>query len=46
MKFKIDNLQYCRWTREIFERERYWGHISHNDYAEGFQVGKLIDFSI
>ncbi len=35
-----------RWTREIFERERYWGNISHNDYAEGFQVGKLIDFSI
>ena len=35
-----------RWTREIFERERYWGYISHNDYAEGFQVGKLIDFSI
>jgi LmbE family N-acetylglucosaminyl deacetylase len=35
-----------RWTREIFERERYWGHISGNDYAEGFQISKLVDFFI
>jgi len=35
-----------RWTREIFERERYWGYIAKNDYAEGFQIGKLIDFFI
>ncbi|MCE9617377.1 MAG: PIG-L family deacetylase [Nitrosarchaeum sp.] len=35
-----------RWKREIFERERYWGHISGNDYAEGFQVGKVVDFFI
>ncbi len=35
-----------RWTREIFERERYWGHISNGEYAEGFQIGKLIDFFI
>ena len=35
-----------RWTREIFERERYWGYISGNDYAEGFQIGKLVDFFI
>lgn len=35
-----------RWIREIFERERYWGHISDNEYAEGFQIGKLIDFSV
>ena len=33
-----------RWKREIFERERYWGHISGNEYAEGFQIGKLVDF--
>ena len=33
-----------RWTREIFERERYWGHLSGNEYAEGFQIGKLVDF--
>ena len=33
-----------RWKREIFERERYWGHISGNEYAEGFQIGKLTDF--
>ncbi len=35
-----------RWKREIFERERYWGHISGNDYAEGFQIGKVVDFFI
>ena len=35
-----------RWSREIFERERYWGHISGNDYAEGFQTGKLVDFFV
>lgn len=35
-----------RWKREIFERERYWGHISGNDYAEGFQVGKVVDFFV
>ena len=35
-----------RWTREIFERERYWGYISGNDYAEGFQIGKLVDFFV
>ena len=35
-----------RWKREIFERELYWGHISGNDYAEGFQIGKLVDFFV
>lgn len=35
-----------RWKREIFERERYWGHISGNDYAEGFQIGKVVDFFV
>ena len=35
-----------RWKREIFEREQYWGHISGNDYAEGFQVGKIVDFFV
>ena len=35
-----------RWKREIFERERYWGYISGNDYAEGFQVGKVVDFFV
>ena len=38
------NRRKTRWTREIFERERYWGHISNNEYAEGFQIGKLIYF--
>lgn len=35
-----------RWKREIFERERYWGHISGNDYAEGFQIGKVVNFFV
>ena len=38
------NRRKTRWTREIFERERYWGHISNSEYAEGFQIGKLVDF--
>jgi len=33
-----------RWKREIFDRERFWGYLSGNDYAEGFQIGKLVDF--
>jgi LmbE family N-acetylglucosaminyl deacetylase len=32
-----------RWRREIFERERYWGHLTGSDYAEGFQIGKITD---
>lgn len=39
-------LREIRWKREIFERERYWGYISGNDYAEGFQIGKLVDFFV
>lgn len=35
-----------RWKREIFERERYWGYLSGNDYAEGFQIGKIVDFFV
>lgn len=35
-----------RWKREIFEREKYWGFLSGNEYAEGFQIGKLVDFII
>lgn len=33
-----------RWEREIFERERHWGYLAGNDYAEGFRIGKLVDF--
>lgn len=33
-----------RWKREVFERERYWGHLSGNDHAEGFQISRLVDF--
>ncbi len=35
-----------RWKREIFERERFWGYITGNDYAEGFQIGRIIDFFV
>ncbi len=35
-----------RWKRDIFERERYWGYLSGNEYAEGFQVGKIVDFFV
>ena len=33
-----------RWKKEIFERERFWGYLAGNEYAEGFHVGKLVDF--
>lgn len=32
-----------RWEREIFERERFWGYLCGYDYAEGFQLGKLVN---
>ena len=41
MKFRIDNLQYCNWTRDIFEINRKAGldavHVTivyHEDYHE------------
>jgi hypothetical protein len=41
MNFKIDNLQYCNWSREIFEFNRAAGldavHVTivyHEDYDE------------
>ena len=41
MNFKIDNLQYCNWSREIFEFNRSAGldavHVTivyHEDYSE------------
>ena len=41
MKFKIDNLQYCNWSREIFEINRKAGldavHVTivyHEDFHE------------
>ena len=41
MNFKIDNLQYCNWSREIFEINREAGldavHVTivyHEDYDE------------
>jgi LmbE family N-acetylglucosaminyl deacetylase len=32
-----------RWEREIFERERFWGYLCEDEYAEGFQIGKLVN---
>ena len=47
MKFKIDNLQYCNWTREVFEINREAGldavHVTivyHEDFKE---LGKQIE---
>jgi LmbE family N-acetylglucosaminyl deacetylase len=34
-----------RWRNEIFDREKFWGFLSGNDYAEGFQISKLTDFN-
>ena len=41
MKYKIDNLQYCNWTREVFEINRQAEldavHVTivyHEDYNE------------
>lgn len=31
-----------RWEREIFDREKYWGYLCGYDFAEGFQIGKLV----
>ena len=33
-----------RWQKEIFDREKYWGFLAGNDFAEAFHVGKLVDF--
>ena len=48
MKFKIDNLQYCNWNREVFEINREAGldavHVTivyHEDFNElGVQIKK------
>ena len=41
MKFRIDNLQYCNWTREVFKINREAGldavHVTivyHEDFSE------------
>lgn len=33
-----------RWRKEIFEKEQQWGYLAGNDYAEGFQIGRLVNF--
>ena len=48
MKFKIDNLQYCNWTRDVFQINREAGldavHVTivyHEDFNElGNQIKK------
>ena len=47
MKFKIDNLQYCNWSRKVFEINREAGldavHVTivyHEDFDE-FLIEKL-----
>ena len=51
MKFKIDNLQYCNWSREVFEINRKAGldavHVTivyHEDYDEFLDRVKEWDF--
>ena len=45
MKFKIDNLQYCHWSRKVFEINREAGldavHVTivyHEDYKEHLRI--------
>ena len=33
-----------RWNKEIFDREKHWGFLAGNDFAEAFHIGKLVDF--
>jgi len=33
-----------RWHKEIFDREKHWGFLAGNDFAEAFHIGKLVDF--
>lgn len=37
------NYRKSRWQREIFDRERFWGYLSGNDYAEAYMVTRLVD---
>jgi LmbE family N-acetylglucosaminyl deacetylase len=37
-------LRQNRWEREIFEREKAWGYHAGADYAEAFQIARIIDF--
>ncbi len=32
-----------RWERELFDRERFWGYLCGQDYAEGFMVTRMLD---
>ncbi len=33
-----------RWNREIFESEKVWGYTTHSDFAEAFQINKMVDW--
>ena len=54
MKFKIDNLQYCNWTRDVFQINREAGldavHVTivyHEDFNElGNQIKKWDNFCL
>ena len=46
MNYKIDNLQYCKWSREVFQINREAGldavHVTivyHEDYNEFLERG-------
>ena len=47
MNYKIDNLQYCKWSREVFQINREAGldavHVTlvyHEDYDEFINITK------
>ena len=52
MKFKIDNLQYCKWSRKVFEINREAGldavHVTivyHEDFDElQNEISKVANF--
>ena len=52
MNYRIDNLQYCNWSREIFEINREAGldaiHVTvvyHEDYDEFLNRVKAVSYT-
>ena len=39
MKYKIDNLQYCNWTREVFE-------INRLGLSDTFEAGRSVTLGL
>ena len=52
MKYKIDNLQYCKWTREVFQINReakldavHATVVYHEDYSELLKRIKAVSYT-